>query len=538
MGAALRNGIAVGLAFMIAFFPLAAVSGEGSRRYGERYMSSREIAEFVARSTAVSRVAPNEIAVKRIMAARRADPRASRGLPLPEAIERGFEFYGAGADFTRADLELLSAVSNEDNPSFPPIGDQGKLGSCASWSAAYYMLTNNTAVVRGWDAKGDPGSRFSPRWCYNATNMGLDEGGSSLRNIDYFRAYGCALKTDFDYGNPENPSNAPGEYRELSRDPGLWRKALDFRPEDETFVVDGLDAKGGLDKLKAVLANGYVACFATSYMDGWEERGIAGGPHAGKSCAIGMRRRSERSGHAMTIVGYDDGVWVDVNRNGKADSGEKGALRVANSWGKDYGDRGYVWVLYDALRKESAIPGFSLGNREPLIRGAVAYYAVGRREYEPLLLAEVRLSCRKRSDVSVWGAVGAYPHFDGTTGLQWLPNFFNGDSGPVALSGTKNEAVTFYLDLTDLVTDSGTQKWNIVVKDAAAGNPTNVESIRLAQWANGEWLFSDRHPHMPNRYDDKEKSFWFQHAFGGGFPDYRTASGPGAARAGSRQGDF
>ncbi|MDR1611461.1 MAG: C1 family peptidase [Planctomycetota bacterium] len=534
MRIALRNGIVAGMAVMVAFFPLAAASGEVRRRFGERYVSSREIAEFIARSTTVSRVAPNEIAVKRIMTARRAAPRASRGLPPPEAVEKGFEFFGMGADFTRADLDLLSAVTNEDNPSFPPIADQGDLGSCASWSAAYYMLTNNTAVVRGWDAKGDPVSRFSPRWCYNATNMGLDNGGWIHKNIDYFRAFGCALKVDFDYANPVKPTAEPGEYQDLSTDSGLWRKALDFRPGDETFLVDKLDTEDGLGKLKAVLANGYVACFGTSYMDGWEVRGISGGPHAGKQCAVGMHQESDYSGHAMTIVGYDDGVWVDVNKNGKADSGEKGALRVANSWGPGYGDNGYVWVLYDALREESSIPGYSLQNRERLVRGALAYYAIGRQEYEPLLLAEVRLSCRKRSNVSVMGAVGDYPDFDGKTGLRWLPNFSSEDSGPVALSGRKNEAVSFYLDLTDLVTDSGTQKWNIVVKDAAAGNPTYVESIRLAQWSNGEWLFSECHPHVPGRLDDEEKRFWFRYAFGGDFPSYRTESASGAARAGSR----
>ena len=37
----------------------------------------------------------------------------------------------------------------------------------------------------------------------------------------------------------------------------------------------------------------------------------------------------------MTIVGYDDDIWYDINEDGKVQEGEKGAFKVANSWGDD-----------------------------------------------------------------------------------------------------------------------------------------------------------------------------------------------------------
>ena len=40
------------------------------------------------------------------------------------------------------------------------------------------------------------------------------------------------------------------------------------------------------------------------------------------------------SGHAMSIIGYDD------YKNG-------GSFRIVNSWGRDFGDNGYVWVSYE-----------------------------------------------------------------------------------------------------------------------------------------------------------------------------------------------
>lgn len=43
-------------------------------------------------------------------------------------------------------------------------------------------------------------------------------------------------------------------------------------------------------------------------------------------------------GHAMCIVGYDDYKYG-------------GAFRVVNSWGKDFGDRGYLWIRYSDIKK-------------------------------------------------------------------------------------------------------------------------------------------------------------------------------------------
>ena len=60
--------------------------------------------------------------------------------------------------------------------------------------------------------------------------------------------------------------------------------------------------------------------------------------------------------HAVTVVGYDDNVYYDVNKNGKIEEAEKGAFKVANSWGTNWGNNGYFWVLYDALNKKSQIP--------------------------------------------------------------------------------------------------------------------------------------------------------------------------------------
>ena len=46
--------------------------------------------------------------------------------------------------------------------------------------------------------------------------------------------------------------------------------------------------------------------------------------------------KEESGGHAMLVVGYDD----DMN-----------AFKVVNSWGKEWGNDGFVWIDYKAFKE-------------------------------------------------------------------------------------------------------------------------------------------------------------------------------------------
>lgn len=59
----------------------------------------------------------------------------------------------------------------------------------------------------------------------------------------------------------------------------------------------------------------------------------------------------------MTIVGYNDNIWTDINGNNSVDDGEMGALKIANSWGDGYANNGFIWLAYDALNDESCVEG-------------------------------------------------------------------------------------------------------------------------------------------------------------------------------------
>lgn len=506
---------------------VACAGAAEERRTGERPVSPEEIARFKDASTRVARVAPNELGARRMLEAARLAGRRDTGAPA--FVAKGAEF-SAGAsrapDITQH-AELPAAVDNGELPGFPPIGDQGDTNGCTHWATTYYMLTNNTAVVRGWNAREEPDKRFSPRWTYNATNMGKDDGGWTHKNMEYLRAFGSALKNDFDYANPDTPGNGdPGEYQELSADPELWRKALSYRPVDNSYFLGELDTEAGLRRLKAILANGYVTVFGTKFFKGWSYLPVREGAREGVNCAVAMTR-TPYNGHAMTIVGYDDALWVDVNGNGRRDEGEVGALRIANSWGRNFQDKGFTWVLYDALRDRSRIPGFAPSGREPLIRDKTAYCLIGREEYEPLLMAELTMSCGRRGDVRASVALGRLGGIERESGWYWPPNYGDDkDNVEVALSGGgDSRMMTVYLDFTDFVMDSGARTWNVTVRDVAAGYPTRLERIRLLQWRHDGWMASEPHQKLPKEFDATGWYFYFSHGFGEEFGGARRSGG-------------
>jgi len=62
---------------------------------------------------------------------------------------------------------------------------------------------------------------------------------------------------------------------------------------------------------------------------------------------MGLKERIEGR-HAVVIVGFDDKMKV-LNEYGKVET--TGALLIRNSWGKEWGDKGYGWLPYDYILK-------------------------------------------------------------------------------------------------------------------------------------------------------------------------------------------
>jgi C1A family cysteine protease len=193
----------------------------------------------------------------------------------------------------------------------PPIGDQGKLGSCTSWSSAYCALT----IVERIETNSNVGP-FDPINLHNRLKALNSEGPCT--NGNYAEQAASLLKTN---GCPElsyqSCGYVPASYKyqsKLSAYENLSIAVYDFKyvlsQEKSPIVISAHYYTNGWGNV-ANLSNGV-----------WN--GVCGGVLDG--------------GHAMVIIGYDD------YKSG-------GAFLVQNSWGTSWGENGYFWIRYRDISK-------------------------------------------------------------------------------------------------------------------------------------------------------------------------------------------
>lgn len=76
-------------------------------------------------------------------------------------------------------------------------------------------------------------------------------------------------------------------------------------------------------------------------------------------------------GHAVVAVGYDDRLKI---RNINCNKETKGAFLIRNSWGTQWGDKGYGWLPYDYVTKGLARDWWSLLKNEWVDTGKFALH--------------------------------------------------------------------------------------------------------------------------------------------------------------------
>ena len=315
------------------------------------------------------------------------------------------------------------------------------------------------ALARDWDAKNtDDSKRFSPKWTYNFVNGGKDEGASIESNYYVLSTNGAATWRDFPYSD--------GTYREWSTDPNVWRNAINYRI-DSMGAVDRLNTDTGLNNLKNHLNNGYIMTF-TTYVNSWQYTRVgddlsatADNQYVGEDICYKMN--GTYGAHAMTIVGYNDNLWIDYNNNNAVDNGEKGALKIANSWGY-WRNRGFVWLSYNAVRN-----GAIIYNN--------AYWITAKESYSPKLLAQVAINTAKKNQFSVYLRRNNIPIYNFALSRRGGASGFDGN---------------IVLDYTPLINDINIRAdYKIgVLNYEANNNPTVIKSFRLINPQNNETVLS------------------------------------------------
>lgn len=294
---------------------------------------------------------------------------------------------------------LPSQVDNSTKPYLPPLIDQYVSDSYTSFAVTYYMATNQIAKARNWTNVTEPENQLSPQFTYVLSDENSDPVSSLERNLIVLKEHGTPKLNKMPL-KPDNDITWPSREQ--------WRAALENRITDYGYLT-AINTEDGLCKLKSALNEGNVLAFAT-YLKSWDYFGDMRSIENKPGSEINSPYRNERIvtkmnndqqyGRAMAIVGYNDDIWVDINRNGIMEDSELGALKIITSRGPSFANAGYIWIAYDALRDDPI-------NDHPCIfcNCRAAYIKADASPYQPKVTAEITVNTDDREQLKLYAGV-------------------------------------------------------------------------------------------------------------------------------------
>jgi len=299
-------------------------------------------------------------------------------------------------------------VSIDLSSQMPSVGNQGAEGSCVAWAMGYYHKTHTEWREQGWNVSLAQ-NQFSPAFLYNLINGGADAGA-------YFDdAMKCLV--DLGCGNLALCPYTAGSYTNWpSEDAFVW--ALPYRGAGQYYIDCSNDA--GLTLIKTQLNNGYTVVLGINVYGNFDNIGDYNNTYC-----VSQRTGSNRGGHGVTIVGYDDNMST-------ADGA--GAFKLVNSWGPNWGAAGYFWMSYVAVKNSY------LSYRQ-------VYYVTDKIGYNPTIRVRTKLTHNARTRIGLQFGYGP------TTSPRATKNFFNWYMGTQTNRAYPNNNLVF--DMTDNASSLG-----------------------------------------------------------------------------------
>lgn len=343
-------------------------------------------------------------------------------------------------------------VNNAEQKYFPPIF--GQYGwSCNQSSSIGYVLTYELNRLRDLSAENIE-NRYPPLFVYNFLNK-----GSASNGVSYFDSWEIVKAA----GSP-NFSDYPFEKVE-----GMWMSGYEkYYRAMQNRIIENYSIHVGNPEGLEVLKH-----FLFDRLDDQDYGGLANVQIA--SGGMNFRNTTDNSkdpgapvlinfgdvvGHALTVVGYDDEIGVDNNRDGEITNDidingdgiidmrdwERGCLILANTWGKGWGRGGFAYCQYRVLASEGHQGG--IWNKSVHVVKPV-------EQMNPVLTMRIKMTHTSRNKFSFLAGVSSDLEATQPDRVMGFPHF-NYQGGDYPLYGDDPSDTTQFelgLDISSLVSD-------------------------------------------------------------------------------------
>jgi C1A family cysteine protease len=247
-----------------------------------------------------------------------ADQRYSKGALFDEEAYSKLPRKAALA--TRAYEGLPKSFSLKQYAPLP--GDQTNYGTCVAWASAYAARTISESVALNRRNQTETTQNvFSPVYVYR--NIRPDDpecqrGAQIYSALDLMRDSGAVRMLDIER-SIEFPRVDLSNYRESRKYPiGGYVTLFSREDRQKPALITRI--------VKKSLAEGKPVVIGMNTPDSFMEAKNIWEPRENPDRFYG--------GHAMCVVGYDD---------------DRGAFEIINSWGRKWGNGGFIWVPYKAF---------------------------------------------------------------------------------------------------------------------------------------------------------------------------------------------
>lgn len=223
------------------------------------------------------------------------------------------------------------------SPYCPEVRNQGELMSCVGWSAGYAAMTIERAVLNGWtDKRKITENANSALFVYNQVSQGQCEGIKMPTALKLLQEKGNCLAREFDIDVNDCDRAIPDH---------LVEKAGNYKIQEYLRLFDPNDLdREKIKNVKLVLSQQKPVIVGMKVLNNFYN--IKPGD---QSWLPTVGDLTYAGGHAMVVVGYDDDKFHQGMDNVSDEM--KGAFKLMNSWGKSWGERGYIWVRYAHFAK-------------------------------------------------------------------------------------------------------------------------------------------------------------------------------------------